>query len=257
MKKIIYLSPSNHGKNQNRCLHPGCYEDKHTRLIAEACAKYLRLNGFEVIVGRVSQNMTARCNEANSRGADLYVPIHTNAFGDPGVRYLMFMFYRDADEYRKIFDDVSPALEAIYPGRSKARFVKRADLFEINRPLAKSMYLELGFHTNATDCDHFIHNYDEVGRALALGICNHYGVLFKECNNEVSDRDSYGKGDAVILQNVPLYRTSVSKSPAGVATGTYYLWDGVVIMDRMRITNLPCRVGKLGQVTGWINKSDI
>lgn len=254
MKKIIYLSPSNHGKNQNKCLHSGCYEDKHCRKIAEACSKYLAMNGFVVIVARESLNMTARVNEANYNNADLYVPIHTNAFGDPGVRYLMFMFYRDSKVYREIFDAVSPALEAIYPGNSKAKFAKRADLFEINRPIAKTMYCELGFHTNSTDCDNFIHNYDMVGRALALGICNYYGVDFRDGKDKNAE---IVKGAPINCQNVPLYRTSISKEPAGRVTGTYYLWDGVVIKDRVRITNLPSRVGKLGQVTGWVNVDDI
>ena len=255
MKKLIYLSPSNHGKNQNKCLHMGCYEDKHTRPIAEVCAKHLKQNGFEVILARNTQNMTARVNEANSKGVDLYVPIHTNAFGDPAVRYLMFMFYRDSKEYRDIFDAVSPALEAVYPGNIKASFAKRADLFEINRPIAKTMYCELGFHTNATDCDNFIHNPEVVGKALALGICNYFGVKFKD--KDVVKPENYSKGTMVNFQNTPLYRTSISKTPAGKVTGTYYLWDGIVVKNRMRITNLPSRVGKLGQVTGWVNVSDI
>lgn len=255
MAKLIYLSPSNHGKNQNKCLHKGCYEDKHTRPIAEVCAKHLKKNGFEVIVARDVQNMTARVNEADSKGADLYVPIHTNAFGDAGVRHLLFMFYRDSKEYRDIFAAVSPALEAVYPGNIKANFAKRADLFEINRPIAKTMYCELGFHTNATDCDNFIHEPEAVGKALAIGICNYFGVKFVDENS--AKPKSYAKGTKVIFQNTPLYGTSISKSPAGKVTGTYYLWDGVVVKGRMRITNLPSRVGKLGQVTGWVNKSDI
>ena len=37
----IYISPSNHETGQNKCLRSGCYEDKHTRPIAEVCKKYL------------------------------------------------------------------------------------------------------------------------------------------------------------------------------------------------------------------------
>ena len=77
MAKLIYLSPSNHGKNQNRCLKADCFEDKHTRPIAEVCARYLKNSGFEVVVGKPSQNMAARCQEADKKGAELYVPVHT------------------------------------------------------------------------------------------------------------------------------------------------------------------------------------
>ena len=85
----VYLSPSNHGVNQNKCLKSGCYEDKHTRPIAEACAKYLKASGIEVKVAaaNTSVNNGARSREANKFGADLYVPIHTNAASE-SARYL-------------------------------------------------------------------------------------------------------------------------------------------------------------------------
>lgn len=67
MAKLIYLSPSNHGVGANKCKKSGCYEDKHTRPIAEACAKHLKNNGFDVIVAKASQSMAERCSESNSK----------------------------------------------------------------------------------------------------------------------------------------------------------------------------------------------
>ena len=171
----VYLSPSNHGVNQNKCLKDGCYEDKHTRPIAEACAKYLNAAGIETKVGAVSKNMAARCAESDSFGADLYVPIHTNA-ASADARYLLFMFWQDNSEYRKIFNAVAPPLVEIYPGKVAAHFGVRQDLVEIKMPQAKTIYCELGFHTNQTDVDEFIHDSDKVGKALADGICAYFGV---------------------------------------------------------------------------------
>ena len=171
----VYLSPSNHGEGQNKCLRSGCYEDKHTRPIAEACAKYLNAAGIETKIGAKSKNMAARAKESDSFGADLYVPIHTNAAG-ASARYLLFMFYQDNETYRKIFNAVAPKLEAIYPGNVAAHFGARPELVEIKTPKAKTIYCELGFHTNQTDVDDFIHDPDRVGKALAEGICAYFGV---------------------------------------------------------------------------------
>ena len=245
MAKLIYLSPSNHGKNQNKCLRPDCYEDKHTRPIAEVCAKYLKNSGFDVIIGQTSQNMAKRCQEANSKGASLYVPIHTNASATESARYLLFMFYQDNAAYRAIYNAVAPFLEAIYPGGIKAQFSKRANLYEINRPSAKTIYCELGFHTNQTDVDSFIHDSESVGKALAQGICKYFGV------------PSVTAGKAVKLVSAPLYSSSTGKVPATHVNGTYYLWDDKVIKGRIRITNIKSRVGVAGQVTGWIDKKYI
>ena len=181
MAKLIYLSPSNHGTGQNKCLRPDCYEDKHTRPIAEVCAKYLKNSGFDVIIGKTSQNMATRCQEANSKGASLYVPIHTNAAG-ASARYLLFMFYQDNAAYRAIYNAVAPFLEAIYPGGVKAHFSARPELTEIKTPKAKTLYCELGFHTNQTDVDSFIHDSESVGKALAQGICKYFDVAFSDGN---------------------------------------------------------------------------
>lgn len=259
MSKLIYLSPSNHGKNANKCLHKGCYEDKHTRPIANECAKHLRNSGFKVIIARADQNMAARCIESDAKGAALHVPIHTNASTSASARYLLFMFYRDTASYRKIYDAIAPHFESIYPGKLKAQFWKRTNLYEINRPKAKTIYCELGFHTNKTDTDKFIHNSEAVGKALAQGICDYFDVPLKTASDETKKPASsdYSKGAAVKLQNVPLYANSITKTPATSVTGTYYLWDGKVVNGRMRITNSKARVGLKGQVTGWIDKKDI
>ena len=259
MANLIYLSPSNHGKNSNKCLKENCYEDKHTRPIAEVCARYLKASGFDVIVAKESQNMAARCSESDARGATLHVPIHTNASSSPSARYLLFMFYKDSDVYRKIYNAVAPRLEAVYPGNLKAQFWKRATLYEINRPKAKTIYCELGFHTNKTDTDKFIHDPEMVGKALAQGICDYFGVPLKTSTAEttIPAAPSYSKGTAVKLKNAPLYANSTTKTAAARVTGTYYLWDGKVVSSRMRITNSKARVGLKGQVTGWIDKENL
>ncbi len=272
MAKLIYLSPSNHGTGANKCRKSGCYEDKHTRPIAEVCARHLKNNGFEVIVAKASQSMAQRCSESNAKKAALHVPIHTNAFSDASARYLLFMFYRDNDAYRKLFNAVAPQLEAVYPGKLKAKFSKRTDLYEINVPTAKTIYCELGFHTNQKDCDEFIHQPEKVGKALAKGICSYFGVSFRdEAESSPSGgadkpaKEPAGKpaaetaakrkaGTAVKLSAAPLYSASTSKVPATHVTGTYYLWDDEVIRGRMRITNLKSRVGVSGQVTGWVDE---
>lgn len=183
-KYTVYLSPSNHGVGANKCRKDGCYEDKHTRPIAEACAKYLRSSGVIPIIASKNTSMQKRCKNSDKAGAVLHVPIHTNASSDKSVRYLMLMFAGSGTAYKKIFNSVSPYLEAIYPNKKDAVFDVRTDLYEVKHPRAKTMYCELGFHTNKTDVDKFIHKSDAVGKALAKGICKYLGVKFKEVNDE-------------------------------------------------------------------------
>lgn len=54
------------------------------------------------------------------------------------------------------------------------------------------------------------------------------------------------------LKDEPLYNSSISVRPSRKVTGKYWYWDQKTVKGRRRITNQKDRVGKLGQVTGWI-----
>ena len=63
-----------------------------------------------------------------------------------------------------------------------------------------------------------------------------------------------------MLKDAPLYYTSVDKNPARKISGKYYLYDGVAVAGRYRITNLASRCGKTSvgkNVTGWVNVADV
>ena len=65
-------------------------------------------------------------------------------------------------------------------------------------------------------------------------------------------------GQAITLNKAPLYVSSTAKNKAGTKTGTYWLYDGILINGRYRVTNSAARCGKLpvGQnVTGWVPAS--
>ena len=79
----------------------------------------------------------------------------------------------------------------------------------------------------------------------------------KPTTSNTTTSATYKAGQAVKLSNTPVYNTATTSSVASRKTGTYYLWSEDVVGKRIRITNTPERVGKAGQVTGWMNVSDI
>lgn len=65
-------------------------------------------------------------------------------------------------------------------------------------------------------------------------------------------------GAAVKLTNAPFYVASTSASPACYKSGTYYIYDGILMNGRYRMTNTASRCGKLPvgkNVTGWVPAS--
>ena len=181
-KYKVYISPSNHGVGNNRCRKSGCYEDKHTRPIAEVTAKYLRATGqFDVYVADANKGVVDRCREADRLGCSLYICIHSNASSSKEARYLMFMAMTAKGEHIKMLKTISAPVHAVYP-KGALQLVARPDLIEVNTPQAMTCYCEMGFHTNDKDCNEFIHKPEMVGKELARGVCNYYKVKFNATN---------------------------------------------------------------------------
>ena len=64
----------------------------------------------------------------------------------------------------------------------------------------------------------------------------------------------------ISLSNTPIYVSATAKTPAAKKSGTYYIYDGIEINGRYRITSSPSRAEKkpIGQnVTGFVDKTDI
>ena len=64
-------------------------------------------------------------------------------------------------------------------------------------------------------------------------------------------------GQIFKVTNVPIYGSSTNTKAAKTITGTYYLWSTQIVSGRIRVTNALSRVGVSGQVTGWVNVSDL
>lgn len=83
--------------------------------------------------------------------------------------------------------------------------------------------------------------------------------VYSNKSTSTTTKKSYAKGTKITLKNVTLYASASSKSGSKIS-GTYWLYDGVNVSGRYRITNASSNVGKTpigNYVTGFINKSDI
>lgn len=76
----------------------------------------------------------------------------------------------------------------------------------------------------------------------------------------ISDNKAYSPRMMISLSNTPLYVSATAKAPATRKSGTFYIYDGIEINGRYRITSSPSKAEKkpIGEnVTGFIDKSDI
>lgn len=174
MKKI-YLSPSEQPENE--------YAYGNTNEKAVCCEisayleKALKRHGFEVMTG-TSKSLGTRCSEANKWGADLYIPVHTNAYNGKVSGTRIFCYQMNGEGYnacRAIYNVLAP----LTPGKSE-NVTAYPGLYEIKNQKAPTVYIEVDFHDVPAVAKWIIEHTKEIGEAICKGVCNHYGVTYKE-----------------------------------------------------------------------------
>ena len=171
----VYLSPSN--QTDNRYAYGNTTEAIQCGKIADACRAALERSGVTVQVGHMP-SMQDKCKESNAFGADLHVPIHTNAFNGTVTGTRMFCF-NSSGEGMKACKAIFNRLAPVTPGTSENIRVD-ASLYEVRVPSAPTAYIECEFHDNATTAKWIVEHTVDIGEAIARGICDYFGVTYKE-----------------------------------------------------------------------------
>lgn len=174
MAKKIFLSPSNQDKNTYS--YGNTTEDVQCGKIAKACEAALKRCGFEVKLEQYD-TMQNRVAHSDAWGADLHVPIHTNAFNNK-VGGTRIFYYKVNTEGHKAAQAVFNALKDITIGKSDA-CQQNQSLYELRVPKAQSVYVEAEFHDVPEYAKWIIEHTTEIGEAICKGICAYFGVAYK------------------------------------------------------------------------------
>ena len=175
MTKKVYLSPSD--QTSNRYAYGNTTEAVQCGKIAEACRMALVRCGIEVKVGQYD-TMANRCAASNAFGADLHVPIHTNAFNGQ-VRGTRMFCYSSNGEGMKACKSIFAVVAPLTPGTSENIKVN-SELYEVRVPAAPTAYIECEFHDNAESAKWIVEHTTDLGEAIAHGICNYFGITYTE-----------------------------------------------------------------------------
>ena len=174
MAKKVFLSPSN--QYDNVYAYGNTTEGVQCGKIADACKIALERSGVDVMLMH-DDSMQTKCAESNKFDADLHVPIHTNAFNGRvmGTRMFCYNTGKGMDACKAIFARVAP----LSPGTSENIQVNQK-LYEVRVPAAPTAYIECEFHDTVEGAKWLVENTTAIGEAIAHGICDYFGVTFKE-----------------------------------------------------------------------------
>lgn len=180
MAKKIYLSPSN--QDGNKYATGNTNEMVQCNRIAVSAEYHLKRHGFEVKKASEGQNMWTSINESNSWGANLHVPIHTNAFNGSLTGGTLIMLYSTSGENLKAGQAIFNRLAPITPG-SDYSIRANTGLAELNSTKAIAVYVECEFHDTKDGANFIINNTDKIGEAIAHGICDYFGTSWVNDDN--------------------------------------------------------------------------
>ena len=169
----IYLSPSD--QTANKYAYGGTNEAVQCRRIADALEKALKRCGFAVKNNK-TDSMQARVRESNDWGADLHVPLHTNAYNGKVSGTRIFTYDKSGKGYKcakKVFSFLAP----VTPGASENISVD-AELYEVKYTAAPCVYIESEFHDVAIVAKWIIEHVEDIAEAICKGICAYFGVKY-------------------------------------------------------------------------------
>ena len=157
-KKKIYVSPSS--QTENKYIVGDTNEAVQCRKIAAFLVPALIRCGFEALTNTTG-NMYDRTAESNRWGADLHLPIHTNAYNKK-VRGTRIYCHDTKGEGYKAAKAIMATLKPITPGTSDS-INARDNLYEINKAKAPVAYIEVAFHDNEEEAAWIIANTEAIG----------------------------------------------------------------------------------------------
>lgn len=192
----IYLSPS--AQPANTYSAGNTNEQVQCNRIASYAKTALERCGFTVKKAPEGQSYQKNVAESNTWGADLHVPIHTNAGGGYGP--IVFVYGRTKARLAYA-TPVYDALCEIVPKANSYGVRENAGLYENSQTNATSIYVECEFHDNPALARWIINNAEAIGEAICKGICKGAGKSYvpaasaeKSLEERVDALETWAKG---------------------------------------------------------------
>ena len=177
----VYLSPS--CQYDNAYAYGNTTEAVQCIKIANACKTALERSGISVKMPS-DNSLVNRCAESDKWGADLHVPIHTNAYNKKSTGTRVY-YYDGSTKGYNAAKAIYSVLAPFTPGTSESVSANNG-LLEVNRPTAPTAYVEVDFHDVPSIAKWIIENTTAIGEKIAQGICKYFGVTYKTTTSSTS-----------------------------------------------------------------------
>ena len=171
----VYISPS--CQTENWYAYGSTTEAIQCRAIAKLTVQALERCGIAALTN-VTDDMDERMAESNAWGADLHVPIHSNAYNRSAMGTQIYHDGKSGGVSKKACNAIFKVLAPLSPGSSGESTRANAGLYEIRKSNAPTAYIEVAFHDTVTEAKWIINNKAKIAEAICKGICNLSGIPY-------------------------------------------------------------------------------
>lgn len=276
MAKKVFIDAGHGGRDPGAV--SGSFIEKNLNLkVALAARDYLSAYDCEVFIYRttdVPTKINDMCAKAKSIGAAVSISIHHNASG--GVGGEAFYWRGDAAARRlaglvvKEFKAIGQVLRSTSgeePGVKPSYADPPGHNFGMCRLNSRNgipaILGEFAFVDNDRDRIKIDSDADLTAEGVAYGKAVVAFLNLQKKAPPVPPKPPVvttpSAGAKLTLKNTALYKSYTATQKSNSVTGTYWLYDGILVSGRYRITNKESRVGKIPavlNVTGWIDRKD-
>ncbi len=121
-----------------------------------------------------SSSLTARVNDANSWGADVFISLHTNAAANPAANGIETLVYDASSPIAgELAEDILESLVEITGFRSRG-VKSRPGLYVLRRTRMPAVLVEMGFITNPAEAELMASSPELFARGIYNGILDYY-----------------------------------------------------------------------------------
>ena len=175
----IYLSPSRQDKN----MYYGKYNNKSEKQVMEILAIDLGIKlqryDVEVKIATTKLKVQDRVKEAKAWGADIYMPLHSNASGTSPSTARGAVILMHKDQNNELLFTIIDRLNTATPhGENRYnQLVITTSTYEVIEPYKVGMlpiYLEVDFHDNPLTADYIVENSASIAKAIVDGMVDFY-----------------------------------------------------------------------------------
>ena len=191
----VFISPSD--QTANTYAGGGTTEAIQCGKIGIATKSALERCGFDVMLMQYA-TMAEKCAASDAFGAELHVPLHSNAF-NASVTGTRIFYGVDGSAGHKAAKAILARLGPVTPG-APDMVQAYPQLYEIRTPKAPTAYIEADFHDVAAVADWIIDNTAVIGEAICQGICNYFGVQYIAPKSE--DKQTEEEDEAMRMQTI-------------------------------------------------------